>query len=139
MLDLNITLLFQLGNFFVAIYLLNILLIRPVRDILKKRKAMVEGMTGEAENFESMAEKSLADYEASLQKARQDAAESRQKGREEGVAVQHDVVSEAQNEARNILDQARSALKKEADETLVALRAQTAEFSKMLSDRLIKG
>ena len=31
MLDLNVTLLFQLANFFIAIFVLNILLIRPTR------------------------------------------------------------------------------------------------------------
>ena len=32
MLDLNITLVFQLVNFFIAIFVLNILLIRPIRE-----------------------------------------------------------------------------------------------------------
>ena len=34
MLDLNITLVFQLVNFFIAIFVLNILLIRPIREII---------------------------------------------------------------------------------------------------------
>ena len=139
MLDLNITLLFQLANFLIAIYLLNILLIRPVREVLKKRQSIVDGMTGDAENFESKAEKSLADYDAALKKARQDAGLARQKGREEGVAEQQTLVGQAQQEARSILDQARTALQKEADETLATLRSQAADLSKMLTEKLIKG
>ena len=41
MLDLNVTLLFQLANFFIAIYVLNILLIRPIREIIKKRNGVM--------------------------------------------------------------------------------------------------
>ncbi len=42
MLDLNITLVFQLVNFFIALYVLNLLLIRPIREIIRKRKAVMD-------------------------------------------------------------------------------------------------
>ena len=73
MLDLNITLLFQLVNFFIAIFVLNILLIRPIRDIIKKRNGVMDNLAGEADNFESQAAERLASYEAELARARQDA------------------------------------------------------------------
>ncbi|MBQ7618330.1 MAG: ATP synthase F0 subunit B [Desulfovibrio sp.] len=139
MLDLNITLLFQLGNFFLALLLLNILLIRPVREVLKKRKELVNGLTDEAESFESKAEKSLADYDAALLKARQDANALRQESREEGVSEQQTLVHNAQTEAHNLLDQARKSLQKEADATLAALRAEVGTLSQSIADRLIKG
>ena len=48
MLDLNITLVFQLVNFFIALYVLNLLLIRPIREIIRKRKAvMLSGQLAE--------------------------------------------------------------------------------------------
>ncbi|MBO4335268.1 MAG: ATP synthase F0 subunit B [Desulfovibrio sp.] len=139
MLDLNITLLFQLANFFIAVYLLNVLLVRPVRQVLKKRQQIVDDMSGEAETFESQAEKSLSDYEAALKQARQEASQARLKGREQGLSEQQSLVSQAQKEARSILDQARVSLQKEANETLAALRAQAGALSEKLADRLIKG
>ncbi|MBR3664246.1 MAG: ATP synthase F0 subunit B [Desulfovibrio sp.] len=139
MLDLNITLLFQLVNFFIAVYLLNVLLVRPVRQILKRRQQIVDDMSGEAETFESQAEKSLADYDAALKQARQEAAQARLQGREQGQAEQQSLVAQAQKEARSILDQARVSLQKEADDTLAALRAQAGALSEKLADRLIKG
>ena len=48
MLDLNITLVFQLVNFFIAIFVLNILLIRPIREIIKKRNGVMDNLAGEA-------------------------------------------------------------------------------------------
>jgi hypothetical protein len=55
MLDLNITLLFQLANFFIALFVLNILLIRPIREIIKKRNGIMDGMSDEAGSFENQA------------------------------------------------------------------------------------
>lgn len=59
MLDLNVTMIFQLVNFLVAIYVLNILLIRPIRDIIKKRNGIMDGMAEEAESFEYQAAERL--------------------------------------------------------------------------------
>ncbi|MBQ7738661.1 MAG: ATP synthase F0 subunit B [Desulfovibrionaceae bacterium] len=137
MLDLNLTLFFQLANFFIALYLLNILLIRPIRDVLKKRQAIVDGLTNEAEDFETKAQKSLADYDAALQKARQDAGLARQQGREAGLAEQHTLVSSAQQEARTILNNARDTMQKEAAATLEKLRADTGKLSQLLAQRIL--
>ncbi|MBQ7456439.1 MAG: ATP synthase F0 subunit B [Desulfovibrio sp.] len=139
MLDLNITLLFQLVNFFIAVFLLNVLLIRPVREILKKRQQIVDTMAGDAESFESRAEQKLADYDAQLKAARQEASLARQTGREEGIAEQHNLLATAQNEARAIVDQARVSLQKEADATMAALRSEVGTLSQKIADRLVQG
>lgn len=69
MLDLNITLVFQLVNFFIALFMLNILLIRPIRTIIKKRNGIMDDMAGEADSFETQAAERLAEYEAELARA----------------------------------------------------------------------
>ena len=66
MLDLNITLVFQLVNFFIALYVLNLLLIRPIREIIRKRKAVMDDMSGESESYEYQAEQRLSDYDNQL-------------------------------------------------------------------------
>ena len=86
MLDLNITMLFQLVNFFVALILLNVLLIRPIRNIIRQRKSVMDGMGSEAASFEEQAAQRLADYEAQLQGARQEAGKNRAEARAAGAA-----------------------------------------------------
>jgi len=139
MLDLNITLLFQLGNFFIAVFLLNVLLVRPIREVLKKRQQIVDNLSGEAETFEQRAATKLADYDQALLAARKEANLARQTGREEGVAEQQTVIAQAQSEARAILNSARDSLQKEADATVAALRAEVGSLSQKIADRLLKG
>ena len=103
MLDLNVTLLFQLANFFIAIYVLNILLIRPIREIIKKRNGVMDDMAEEAGSFEYQAGERLTNYEAELARARQDAGSNREAGRAAGVAEQQKLVGEAQQSARDVL------------------------------------
>ena len=117
MLDLNITLVFQLVNFFIAIFVLNILLIRPIREIIKKRNGVMDNLAGEADSFESQAAERLANYETE----------------------QQGIVGTAQKSARDILADTRRSLRGQAEATLSELRNQVSDFSARLADRLIKG
>ena len=139
MLDLNITMIFQLVNFLVAIYVLNILLIRPIRDIIKKRNGIMDGMAEEAESFEYQAAERLANYEAELARARQDAGLTREEGRAAGKVEQQALVGEAQKSARDILAETRESLRAQAAKTLDELRNQVSDFSARLATKLLKG
>ncbi|WP_165065369.1 ATP synthase F0 subunit B [Desulfovibrio sp. ZJ200] len=138
MLDLNITLVFQLVNFFIALFVLNILLIRPIRTIIKKRNGIMDDMAGEADSFEARAAERLANYEAELARARQDAGLAREEGRALGTTEQQNIVGEAQKNAREILAETRDALHGQAEASLRELRNQVSSFSARLADRLIK-
>ena len=138
MLDLNITMIFQLVNFLVAIYVLNILLIRPIRDIIKKRNGIMDGMAEAAESFEYQAAERLANYEAELARARQDAGLTREEGRAEGMVEQQKLVGDAQKSARDILAETRDSLQAQAAKTLDELRNQVSDFSARLAAKLIK-
>ena len=139
MLDLNISLVFQLVNFFIAIFVLNILLIRPIREIIKKRNGVMDNLAGEADSFESQAAERLANYEAELARARQDAGLTREEGRNAGLTEQQGIVGTAQKSARDILADTRRSLRGQAEATLSELRNQVSDFSARLADRLIKG
>ncbi len=139
MLDLNITLVFQLVNFFIAIFVLNILLIRPIREIIKKRNGVMDNLAGEADSFESQAAERLANYEAELARARQDAGLTREEGRNAGLTEQQGIVGTAQKSARDILADTHRSLRGQAEATLSELRNQVSDFSARLADRLIKG
>lgn len=137
MLDLNITLLFQLANFFIALIVLNILLIRPVRDIIKKRNGLMDDMASQADAFNAEAAEKLNAYEAELARARQEAGLTREEGRKSGLSEQQNIVGEAQQSARQLLAENRSALRGQAEAALNELRNGISDFSAKVGDRLL--
>lgn len=139
MLDLNITLLFQLVNFLVTIFVLNLLLIKPLRKVMSERKAMMDELGSDAEGFETKARTSLENYEAELKKARQDAAANREEGRGEGLREQQTVLDGAQKEAQGILGEARARLQAEAAASLEELRGRVDGYSDQLAARVLNG
>ena len=137
MLDLNITLLFQLANFFIALIVLNILLIRPVRDIIKKRNGIMDDMAAAADAFNAEATEKLNAYEAELARARQEAGLTREEGRQSGLSEQQNIVGEAQQSARQLLAENRTALRGQAEAALNELRNGISDFSARLGNRLL--
>lgn len=139
MLDLNITLLFQLANFLIAIFVLNILLIRPIRDIIRKRKAVMDDMRGEAAGFEDKAVQRIEAYEAALAQARRDAGKTCEQGRMAGTEEQQQILGAAQKKAQDILAQTRRELEAEAQDTLVTLRGQISTLSANVAEKVLRG
>lgn len=137
MLDLNITLLFQLANFLIALVVLNILLIRPVREIIRKRNGIMDDMAAEADSFNAEAAEKLNAYEAELARARQQAGLAREEGRRSGLNEQQDIVGEAQQSARQLLAENRMALRGQAEAALNELRNGISDFSARLGNRLL--
>ena len=139
MLDLNITMLFQLANFLITLFVLNLLLIRPIRKIIRDRKALMDNLSGEAESFETKAKDRLENYEAELTKARQDATVNREDGRQAGQKEQQALIAEAQKDAQKILGEARAKLTAEAEASLVELRSKVGNLSQQLVARVLNG
>lgn len=139
MLDLNITMLFQLVNFLITIFVLNLLLIKPIRKVLRERKEMMASLATDAQASEDKATSSLDDYESQLTKARQDAASNRDSGRTAGVKEQQALLEEAQKEAQGILGEERKRLHAEAESALQDLRSKVGAYSQQLAARVLNG
>lgn len=137
MLDLNITLLIQLGNFLITIIVLNILLIRPLRKVMRERRELMDGLGSDAEGFETKAKARLDNYEAQLAEARRQAAANREEGRGEGMREQQAVLDSAQKEAQGILAEARAKLDAEAQNSLAELRGRVGDYSQQLAARVL--
>lgn len=137
MLDLNITILFQMVNFFIVLYVLNILLIRPIRAILQERKDKMDDMSGEAEAFEREAKERLSAYQAELTRARQEAGLTREAARNEALAEQQRVVQTASQKAQAFLAEAQASIKVEAEATLAELQKQVKQLAGKLATRVM--
>ena len=137
MLDLDITLVFQLINFFIALFFLNWLLIRPIREIIKKRNGIMDGMASEADNFTNEAKQRLANYEAELAKARKEGGAEREAQRNEALAELAAIVDKAQKSARELLEENRKNIQGQADQALSELRDGIDNFSTRLGNKLM--
>lgn len=137
MLDLNVTLIFQLINFFIALFLLNWLLIRPVRAIIQKRNGIMDGLANEADNFHNEAVARLKAYEEELAKARQKAGLTHEEGKNAGLAELEKIIGTAQQSAKQLLEENRAIMSHQADIALAELRDGIDSLSTRLGQKLM--
>ena len=137
MLDFNVTAFIQAVNFFIAVIVLNYLLIRPIRDIIKQRKAKIGDMLASTEAFTSAADAQLTEYQSSLSRTRQEAALARANARSDALREQQELVAEAGRRAQEQLAQAKESLLKEMRDAKAALTKQVKPLASKAADKVL--
>ncbi len=136
MLDLDITTLIQMVNFFIVLYVLNAMLIKPVRAILQERRDKMNGLSGDAEAFEREATDRLKAYEAELAKARNEGVALRDAARNEAATTQQDIMRKATATAQKELAKAQEELRLEAESTLNELKKNVSSLAEKLATKI---
>lgn len=139
MLDIEITwLVVLLINFLVLVYVLNILLFRPLLALFKERESSVKGSLDAAKEMDRNKEEGLLKMNKELSEARQKAKDAFEKLREEGLVSQKELMSDAEAKAAVMLQKAREELKAEAEKAKNALKADAEKFSEEIVRKLVK-
>ncbi|WP_291321120.1 ATP synthase F0 subunit B [Desulfonatronospira sp.] len=137
MIELNVTFFIQLVNFFIVLLLLNLILYKPIRGMLRKRAEIMSQKVADVESFNSRADEKLQTYEKELEKARLKAQELRQEKKNEGLDREKQVVQSASEEAASILQSAREKAIKDKESALTALKKQVDKFAGKATDKIL--
>ncbi len=137
MIDLNVTFVIQLINFVVALVLINYVLIRPVRTIILKRKALRDELIGKARTFAEQTLEDAAKYEDTLRAAREEGARIRHALREEGLAQQSRTLTAANAAAAEFIQQERDRAAQEAEQARKDLDAQVKPLADAMAAKLL--
>ncbi|MBE1424666.1 F-type H+-transporting ATPase subunit b [Desulfomicrobium macestii] len=137
MIDLDYTFFVQLVNFMVILTVLNLILYRPIRGIIKKRAEVMSQKLGSIEDFAAKAEAKLESYKVALSGARVEAQQMRVALKAEGVAVESSVLAEAGAEAAEKIAAARKEIDGQKQTALKALRQEVATYAKNVANKVL--
>ena len=132
MIDLDITFFIQLVNFFIVLVILNPLLIRPIRQIIRERKEAAASLLNESEGFFQSAEGKLTQYESALAKAREEALAGREEARGKALAAGDEITARASQEAQASLKAARDSIEADTAAAFAALREEIDPLAKRI-------
>lgn len=136
MIDLDITFFLQLVNFLIVLAVLNPLLIKPVRKIIRERKESAAALLGESESFFQSAGSKLAEYESALAKTRDEALADREKARAEALAAGESITGKANQSAQSELKAARERIEVESAAAFADLRKEIPPLTKRIMDKV---
>lgn len=130
MIDLDYTFFVQLVNFLVILTVLNLILYRPIRGIIKKRAEVMDEKLKAIDGFAADAEAKLVNYKAALSGAQTEAQDARMTLKAEGAAVEADLLGKASAEAAAKVTAARAEIEKQKEAALKSLRGSVDKYAK---------
>lgn len=131
------TLFLQLANFLFLLFILNIILYRPIRQILGKRKAEVDGLQNSVSELEGKANRFAGELEEGMAKARKSGYQEKESLKSQGLEEEKTLLKEAATASGERMGQARTEMEKKLLEARGALEKELSLFSKELAEKIL--
>ncbi len=137
MLEFNITLLYQFALYLVLLFLLNLLLYRPLRAVMQERRQTIDGSKERAKSLEADIQDKMARYEEKLQEARTAGAAERAQLKAEANKKEQELLSEAREDATAQLTKIREQVGAEADTARTQLQDESRAHAEMIAAKVL--
>ena len=137
MIEINWTIGLQFLNFLVLMLLLNVLLYRPLRGVLEKRKATVEGGHARARELKEQIDEKMARYQEQLQQAKLKGNEEKAALRSAAAKEEAEILGAARAVAGGRLQAIRGQVQAEAAQAGKELRAQTSALAAQVASKVL--
>jgi F-type H+-transporting ATPase subunit b len=124
-------------NFLVLLFILNLILFKPLLKLFKDREDTVKGALDTARDMTNKREEGIARLNRELAEARNKAKETFEVLKAEGLNKQKEMLSAAEAEASKMLDKARLEVRAEAEKARKVLRADVEKFSDEIVRKLV--
>lgn len=138
MVSINSTMVWNILNFLVLLWLLKRYLYGPLTEMLDKRHQKIENDLDHAREEREEAEKLKKEYEAELQQAREKAQEIVEEAENRGEERAQEIIDEAREEAQRIKERSREEIEQAKEEAVDQLRNEVASISLMAASKFMK-
>ncbi len=136
-LEPNATLFIQIANFLLLLFLMNRLVYRPIRNILKARRERMTAFEASIAQFGTQASKNTEALEQGMVLARSEGFQERERCKSEGRDEERVILKQAGAAVEDKIAKARKDLESRMDEVRGLLERQTAVFSKELAEKIL--
>ena len=137
MLELNKWFFVQLANFLLLLFVLNIILFRPMLRLFQEREEHTTGFLNVAKAMDKEKDEVLSQIDSKLAGARDRAKAVFEKFSTEGIEIQKLAVDSAQNEAVEINRKSKEEIETATDKARAALKADIENFSQRIVEKLV--
>jgi F-type H+-transporting ATPase subunit b len=137
MIDINVSLLYQLANFIVLLIALNFILFKPIRQVIQEREQGISSSLGDAKAAQERMQNLLEQYNASLADAKQKATAAFNGIYQQGLDSQRDMISAERTKAGEMLDKARAEVAASAESARADLKKEAERLSQEITSKLL--
>lgn len=137
MLEINYTVFVQIANFLLLLFFLNILLFKPIRGILSKRKEDLARQQKAVEDLLGMAERDRKAIEEGMAKARKEGFLQKEGAKSAALDQEKGIMQEAVGKVEDRMTRAAGERERQVAAVKKGLETEIATFSKELAEKLL--
>ena len=137
MINLNISLLIQIGNFVFLIFILNMLLYKPIRNILKQRQEKVTDFEQSIETANMDAKEKDEAYNTGVKEARVKGLTEKSALLQAAADKEKEIIEKINEKAMADLTEVREKIKKDAEAVRVSLQKEVDAFANAIGEKIL--
>jgi F-type H+-transporting ATPase subunit b len=133
----NITFLFQIANFLILLFILNIILYKPIRKILGQRGNEVISFQEMIEDFQNRSEKESRALEENMASARSQGFKEKETLKSAGLEEEKVMVQQAISSAEEKIGKAKGEIDQDTAQARRSLEEEVRVFSQELAEKIL--
>jgi F-type H+-transporting ATPase subunit b len=135
--EVNYTLLIQIANFLILLVVLNRLLYRPLRRIIKERREKFDAFQNEVEGLTDKVERTKKEIEQQLAEARRSGFSKKDEIKSQGLEEEKAIVEKANEQAEAKIQEIKDRIASEISQARQALKSELDAFSRELAQKVL--
>ena len=137
MVSIDSTIWFQMANFLILMFVLNVVLFKPILRVIERREKHLQGLDEEVKSLDQSVEEKMANYEEKLRQARLEAMSEKNEIQQKASGEGKSKMDEARNEILQIFDDFKQKLDKEISSARKILKSQAEKISVEISEKVL--
>ncbi len=137
MINPNITLFVQMINFLLLLFILNLILFRPIRNIIKERNQIIENFNTDITSLTDEAQDSMQQFEQKILEAKKEGMARIQGMKDEGEQAEAELISATNEDVQAKVEEARKKVESDIQEARTQLQAQVQAFSVAVTEKIL--
>jgi F-type H+-transporting ATPase subunit b len=127
----------QIINFLVILWILNLILYRPIRNILRQRKEKVDGLETSIETYNEDAQEKDTAFAAGIKEARARGLNEKEALLQAAAEEEKEIIAKVNEKAQAELADIREKISREAETAKDALQTKVDEFSSDICQKIL--
>jgi F-type H+-transporting ATPase subunit b len=127
----------QIINFLLLIWLLNMILYKPIRKMLKERKDKIQNLESTVQKCNADAEASETSYNKGLDEARQKGLEQKNALIKEAEAHERTLISELNQKAMKEMEQIKQRIQNDVGKAKMKLAEEIESFAQAIGQKIL--
>ncbi|OIP91287.1 MAG: hypothetical protein AUK55_11420 [Syntrophobacteraceae bacterium CG2_30_61_12] len=137
MISVDVTLFIQIGNFLLLVFLMNIVLYRPIRRLVGERNQFVSEQREDIEQADAEANNAVRTFEDSIKAARLRGRQKVQEMKDAAYIAEKDLLERAHQGAGQEVQAVKEKIQQDMGTVRDQLKQQVQAFSKDLAQRVL--